>query len=155
MKFYRAAALGLGLSLALTSCGGTKTPNGGQGSGDQSGSVLTIAIQDEVEGCDIQQIGWENVVQSLLYEPLVVFNPDLSEIQPAFAESYTVAEDGTSKTRAWDRESCYLAAENFRVAFTEDAALVAPDFPRPVLQLEIDASLPWLLEEENDNPKME
>ena len=68
---------------------------------------------------------------------------------------YTVAEDGTSKTRAWDRESCYLAAENFRVAFTEDAALVAPDFPRPVLQLEIDASLPWLLEEENDNPKME
>lgn len=95
MKFYRAAALGLGLSLALTSCGGTKTPNGGQGSGDQSGSVLTIAIQDEVEGCDIQQIGWENVVQSLLYEPLVVFNPDLSEIQPAFAESYTVAEDGS------------------------------------------------------------
>jgi hypothetical protein len=39
------------------------------------------------------------------------------------------------------------------VAFTGDTALVAPDFPRPVLQLEIDASLPWLLEEENDYPR--
>ena len=68
---------------------------------------------------------------------------------------YTVAAGETSRTRAWDGESCYLAAEDFRVAFTEDTALVAPDFPRPVLQLEIDAALPWLLEEENDNPKME
>ena len=67
----------------------------------------------------------------------------------------TVAAGETSRTRAWDGESCYLAAEDFRVAFTEDTALVAPDFPRPVLQLEIDAALPWLLEEENDNPKME
>lgn len=68
---------------------------------------------------------------------------------------HTVASDGTSQTRAWDPKSCYLAAEDFRAAFTEDTALVAPDFPQPALQLEIDAVLPWLLEEENDYPKME
>lgn len=94
MKFYRMAALGLGLSLALTACGGGEPKPSGTTDGTGN-SILTIAIQDEVEGCDIQQIGWENVVQSLLYEPLVVFSPDLSEIQPAFAESYTVAEDGS------------------------------------------------------------
>lgn len=100
MKFYRAAALALGLSLALTACG--SGPNSGSGSGDSAGSdstadnsLLTIAIQDEIEGCDIQQIGWENIVHGLIYEPLVVFSEDLSEIQPAFAESYTVAEDGS------------------------------------------------------------
>ena len=68
---------------------------------------------------------------------------------------HTVVSDDTGKTSAWDRESCYPVADGFLIAFTEDAALVAPDFPRPVLQLEIDASLPWLLEEENDYPKME
>ena len=66
---------------------------------------------------------------------------------------HTVAEDSTTRTSVWDPESCYLAAENFRVAFTGDTALVAPDFPRPVLQLEISAVLPWLLDEENDYPR--
>lgn len=104
MKTTRLAALALALGLTLTACGGGSTPAPSQnpGSGDsgsagsvKENSVLTIAIQDEVEGCDIQQIGWENVVQALIYEPLVVFSPDLSEVQPAFAESYVVAEDGS------------------------------------------------------------
>ena len=100
MRFQRTAALALALGLTLTACGGGGgTPGNQGGNGDTDNkvdnSVLTIAIQDEVESCDIQQIGWENVVQALIYEPLVVFSPDLSEIQPAFAESYTVAEDGS------------------------------------------------------------
>lgn len=104
MKTTRLAALALALGLTLTACGGGSNPAPSQnpGSGDsgsagsvKENSVLTIAIQDEVEGCDIQQIGWENVVQALIYEPLVVFSPDLSEVQPAFAESYVVAEDGS------------------------------------------------------------
>lgn len=66
-----------------------------------------------------------------------------------------VSADETSRISAWDRESCYRAAEDFYVAFTQEAALVDPDFPRPVLQLELDAAIPWLLEEENDYPKME
>ncbi len=55
--------------------------------------TLVIAIQDEVEGLDVQQIGWNNMVHELLYEPLVCFNEDLSEIVPDFAESYTVTDE--------------------------------------------------------------
>jgi len=99
MKKLRLTALALALGLALTACGGGGTPSAQPDStgsaGGESGGTLTIAIQDEVEGCDIQQIGWENVVQALIYEPLVVFSEDLSQIMPAFAESYTVADDGS------------------------------------------------------------
>lgn len=67
----------------------------------------------------------------------------------------TVAADNTGKTSAWDRESCYPAADGFLVAFTEEVALLEEGFPAPVLQMEIDASLPWMLEEENDYPRIE
>lgn len=66
---------------------------------------------------------------------------------------HTVSEDETTKTSAWDPESCYRAAEDFLVAFTEDLSLLEDGFPAPVLQMEIDAVLPWLLEEENDYPR--
>ncbi|MDD5937829.1 MAG: ABC transporter substrate-binding protein [Clostridiales bacterium] len=98
MKFHRTTALALALGLTLTACSGgseSETPSADGGSEAADNSVLTVAIQDEVEGLDIQQIGWENMVQALIYEPLVVFNEDLSELQPAFAESFTVAEDGS------------------------------------------------------------
>ena len=65
---------------------------------------------------------------------------------------HTVSKDANTKTSAWDRESCWAVDEHFHVAFTEDIALLEPSFPEPALQLEIDASLPWLLEEENDYP---
>lgn len=63
-----------------------------------------------------------------------------------------VAADEMCQTSVWEPESCYPVSDSFRIAFVEDAALVDPNFPRPVLQMEIDASLPWLLEEENDYP---
>lgn len=78
----------LSMSFALTACGG-----GADGGGPSDDSTLVIAVQDEVEGCDVQQIGWTNMVHELLYEPLVVFNQDLSEIQPSAAESYTVTDE--------------------------------------------------------------
>ncbi len=49
---------------------------------------LVIAIQDEVVALDIQQIALENMVHNLLYEPLVVYNADLSKLYPSFAESF-------------------------------------------------------------------
>ncbi|MBE6908620.1 MAG: hypothetical protein E7474_03285 [Ruminococcaceae bacterium] len=112
MKLYRSVrslAMILCLCLLLTACGGGTrttpaegggTSAGGTASGGASGGAaeagggtLTIAIQDEVEGCDVQQVTWTNVVHELIYEPLVVFSPDLSEIQPSFAESYSVTND--------------------------------------------------------------
>lgn len=87
--------LAMACSVFMTGCGGSDDGEE-QGGGDTS--TLVIAIQDEIEGTDIQQIGWENVVHSLIYEPLVKFNADLSEMVPCFAESYEIAEDGLSIT---------------------------------------------------------
>ncbi len=87
------AALVLALTSALTGCGGS-------GSGETGGDskTLVIAIQDEIEGTDIQQIGWENIVHQLIYTPLIMFNRDLSKIEPCFAESYEVSDDGLTVT---------------------------------------------------------
>ena len=62
----------------MSGCGG-----GGNDSSEGEGSkTLVIAVQDEVEGTDIQQIGWTNVVQELIYSPLVTYRKDLEEILP-------------------------------------------------------------------------
>ena len=83
----------LGGTAALAGCG-----SGSSGSGSGSGGTLTIAIQDEPEGLDIQQIGWENYVHWLLYEPVVVYSDDLSEIKPSFAKEFEVSDDGKTYT---------------------------------------------------------
>ncbi|MGC2871720.1 ABC transporter substrate-binding protein [Ihubacter sp. mB4P-1] len=78
----------------MSGCGG-----GGNDSSEGEGSkTLVIAVQDEVEGTDIQQIGWTNVVHELIYSPLVTYSKDLEEILPCFAESYEISEDGLSIT---------------------------------------------------------
>lgn len=104
MKRYRLFPLLLALCLLLlTACGG--------GTGKQQPpeeppapppeealdpnidrTPLVIAIQDEVVGLDVQQIAMENMVHDLIYEPLVVYNEDLTEIYPSFAESYTATD---------------------------------------------------------------
>ena len=43
----------------------------------------------------------------------------------------------------------YEISDDFRVSFQEECALVEKGFPRPVLQMEIEAAIPWVLEEEN------
>ena len=83
-------ALTMILTMSLAGCGGSGESSGGGG----DSKTLVIAIQDEIEGTDIQQIGWENVAQALIYSPLVTFSDDLKEVQPCFAESYEVSEDG-------------------------------------------------------------
>ena len=85
----------MAMSLFMTGCGSDSEE--GQ-EGQEAGGTLVIALQEEIEGTDIQQIGWENVVHALIYEPLVKYNADLSEMVPCFAESYEIAEDGLSIT---------------------------------------------------------
>lgn len=50
----------------------------------------------------------------------------------------------------WDTSKTYAVSKNFNVSFTEDCSLAEDDFPKPVLQMEIDANIPWVLEEPND-----
>lgn len=91
MKFKRAIALIMifAVVFSLSACGSKK---------ESDSKTLVIAIQDEIEGTDIQQIGWDNVVHQLLYSPLVTFSDDLSTINPCFAESYSESEDGKEIT---------------------------------------------------------
>ena len=86
----------MAVSVFMTGCGSDE-PSGNEGQ-EGDASTLVIAIQEEIEGTDIQQIGWENIVHALIYEPLVKYNADLSEMVPCFAESYEIAEDGLSIT---------------------------------------------------------
>ena len=58
----------------MTGCGGKDNETEGDS------STLVIAIQEEIEGTDIQQIGWDNVVHNLSYTPLVTFSEDLSKV---------------------------------------------------------------------------
>lgn len=95
MKRKKTLAVFVAAALMLTGCGGSDS-EGGAGQG--SDSTLVIAIQDEIEGADIQQIGWENMVHQLMYEPLVTFSADLSEVQPCFAESFETSDDGLEIT---------------------------------------------------------
>lgn len=80
-------------ALVFTGCGSS---NDNESTGDSTS--LVIAIQDEIEGTDIQQIGWENVVHTLIYSPLVTFSDDLKEVLPCFAESYELSKDGKEIT---------------------------------------------------------
>ena len=41
--------------------------------------------------------------------------------------------------------------ENFTVGFSEDLEFVPEEFPTPVLQLSIDAKIPWVLKENPDD----
>lgn len=85
------------LALAVTGCGdGTNQQSGGQGS--EGGKTLVVAIPEEIEGTDISQINWENIVHYLLYEPLVTYDLELKNLIPAAASSYEVSSDGKEFT---------------------------------------------------------
>lgn len=118
MKIKRAIALLLvfALVLSFTACGG--------GGSEGDSKTLVIAIQDEIEGTDIHQIGWENVVHQLLYSPLVTFSDDLSTLNPCFAESYKESEDG--------KEITFVLPENAKFSNGDalDAEAVKASFER-------------------------
>ncbi len=90
----------LTLFLLLSACGGGAkppaepvTPPAEPETNQRDDSTLVIAIADEVEGLDVQQVSWTNMVHDLIYEPLVVYSTDLSRIDPAYAESYTATDE--------------------------------------------------------------
>ena len=81
----------------FSSCGSSKSSSDSNSSSGDS-KTLTIAIQDEIEGTDIQQIGWDNIVHSLIYSPLVSYNDDLTKLSACFAKSYEISKNGLEIT---------------------------------------------------------
>ncbi len=53
--------------------------------------------------------------------------------------------DGT--VLRWDEERVIPLADNLQVAFSPDILMLEESFPSPVVQLELEGSLPWVLDE--------
>ena len=87
-----------GVLASLAACGGESGGGAEAGGEAAAGGTLTLAIADEPTGMDIQQIEWENAAHQLIYEPLITYSPDLTEVNPAFAESFEASEDGLTFT---------------------------------------------------------
>ncbi len=88
--------IALATTLLFTGC--SSSAQGEVEQGEDTANTLVIAIQEEIEGTDIHQIGWENVVHYLLFDSLINFSEDLSEVQPGFAKEFHMSEDGTELT---------------------------------------------------------
>jgi len=89
-------------AVVATGCigGGTQTPSSSASESSTSTQTqkevtLIIAIPEEIEGTDVQQVDWTNIVHRLIVQPLVVYTLDLKGVVPDLAESFEVSEDGT------------------------------------------------------------
>ncbi len=78
----------LTMSMLLAGCGGSAPAEEGEVEESGDNKTLVIAIQDEVEGCDVQQVGWTNMVHELISEPIVSISSDLSTVNPGVCESF-------------------------------------------------------------------
>lgn len=61
----------------------------------------------------------------------------------------TIKSSKKARTSYWDTSKTYSVSKDLHVSFQEDCALVEDGFPEPVLQMEIEANIPWVLEEPN------
>ncbi|MGI5838752.1 MAG: ABC transporter substrate-binding protein [bacterium] len=121
------------LAVALTGCAG-----GGQST---NANELTIAIPEEIESTDAQQIRWNNVVHDLLHEPFVNFDLEMKEIVPAFCESFEVAPDGKQITFKFSADAKFsngnaVTAESVKAAMERYIAIspYASDYD-PITQI--------------------
>lgn len=80
-------------------------------------------------------------------------NPDRTVLYSGFyhlcgkmlsGKSAWVKDD--NKDAHWNNKLAYEVAKNFYVSFTEECALIENDFLHPVLQMEIYANIPWVLD---------
>jgi len=63
-------------------------------SGSVDNKVLTIAMDEEIEGTDAHQVYWYDIVHTLLFEPLVRFDLENKNVVPALASSLEITNEG-------------------------------------------------------------
>jgi peptide/nickel transport system substrate-binding protein len=142
--------------LTLTGCGGSE----GTANVDEE-KELVIAIPEEIEGTDIQQVKWENIVHSLLFQPLVSFDMELKNLVPEGASSFEISQDGTELTFRLPKDAAFsdgspLKAEDIKNSleryrkispYAEDLApikeIIVKDPETLVLKLEKSAAYLW------------
>ncbi|MBG0763747.1 MAG: hypothetical protein H0S78_02480 [Tissierellales bacterium] len=102
-KIIMFLALILVLTTAVVGCGTdgeveepeeNEEANGDETPVDEE-KTLVIAMPEEIEGTDVQQVRWDNLVHNLLYQPLAMFDLEIKDILPAEAMNYEITEDGT------------------------------------------------------------
>lgn len=55
-----------------------------------------------------------------------------------------------SKTHSYyNTDFTYLLDKNFHISFQEECLMVEEQFEAPILQIELDANIPWVLDKEN------
>ena len=59
-----------------------------------SNKVLTIAVDEEIEGTDAHQVYWYSPVHWLIYEPLIRFDLEAKSVVPALASSLEITNEG-------------------------------------------------------------
>ena len=80
--------------------------------------------------------------------------PEFTQEVPCYESSTdadgkrTFVKTGTEK-RTWYETAFRKLTDSFEIMFSDSTALVPDDFPRPVLQLDINAHIPWVIDEEN------
>lgn len=100
MKSVFLAVLIFVMLFSMTGCGNANNSaeNTGDGSNSGNSKELVIAIPEEIEGTDIQQVKWENIVHSLLFQPFVTYDLDVKKLVSAAAVSCETSSDGKELT---------------------------------------------------------
>lgn len=85
------------VAVALTACGGSTTPAGGDG--DTADATLTLGVQAPPNSLDPAQIhdGTQRYVWGSVYDTLIYSDND-GELQPAAAESWEYSDDAMTLT---------------------------------------------------------
>ncbi|MDD4503438.1 MAG: ABC transporter substrate-binding protein [Clostridiaceae bacterium] len=109
------------MALTVTGCGGGNSEQSAA-KAEETEKTFTIAVPEEIEGADISQINWENIVHYLMYEPLVAYDLELKELMSSAAKSYEVSADGTEITFKLPEDACFangdpMTAEEVKKSF--------------------------------------
>lgn len=150
------------LSIVLTGCGGNTTATTAVSSeAPKAEKTLVIAIPEEIEGTDVQQVRWDNLVHTLLYQPLAAFTLDTKNILAADAESYSMSDDGKEITFILPTDAKYsngnpMTAENIKASmeryieispysydFDPIVEIIAKDEKTLILKLSDSAAYLW------------
>ena len=68
------------------------TPMIGMSSSNEK--ILTIAVDEEIEGTDAHQIYWYDIVHSLIFESLLRFDLEVKNVVSALASSFEITNEG-------------------------------------------------------------
>jgi peptide/nickel transport system substrate-binding protein len=85
-------------------------------------SELVIATAEEIEGTDIQQIEWENIVHAMVTVPMIRYNQTMTKVEPFIVSKWSLSKDGKTMRLKFPRGLTFtsgtpLTAEAAKASF--------------------------------------